>query len=111
MRHKGFTLMEVLVATAVTGLAVAGGFRLMAMSYRLLAEIEIERELTAAGNEMWLKFRLDDKMPMGGHDDKKGYAWKSDNVTVNVDDFELKFRKITVTLDDNGRSVSFFLNE
>lgn len=109
--RRGFTLMEVLVATAITGLAVAGGFRLMAMSYKLLAEVEIERELTAAGNELWLRFRLDDKLPSSGQDEKKGYSWKSENVSVNVDDFELKFRKITVTLDDKGRSVSFFLNE
>ncbi|MBR0220192.1 MAG: prepilin-type N-terminal cleavage/methylation domain-containing protein, partial [Synergistaceae bacterium] len=38
-KYKGFTLMEVLVAVAITGLVVAGGFRLIAMSMRTLAEI------------------------------------------------------------------------
>ena len=32
--RRGFTLMEVLVAVAIVGMVVAGGFRLVTMSLR-----------------------------------------------------------------------------
>ncbi|MBQ2615619.1 MAG: prepilin-type N-terminal cleavage/methylation domain-containing protein, partial [Synergistaceae bacterium] len=56
MRRKAFTLMEVLVATAVAGLVITAGFRLIAMSYRLLGEIQWERELISAAQDIWLRF-------------------------------------------------------
>ena len=97
MRRRGFTLMEVLVATAVAGLVITAGFRLIAMSYRLLAEIQFEQELIYACQEVWLRFRTEEDMPSSGTDDKKGYSWKAEDQSVAVDDYELQYRKVTVT--------------
>ena len=43
MKRRAFTLMEVLVSTAIAGLVITAGFRLIGMSYRLMSEIETER--------------------------------------------------------------------
>ena len=110
MRHKGFTLMEVLVATAVAGLVITAGFRLIAMSYRLLGEIRGERELIAAAQEIWLRFRIDEDMPSSGQDDKKGISWRAEDGSIPVDDYELKYRKVTVTIED-GRSTVIYVSQ
>ena len=110
MRRKAFTLMEVLVATAVAGLVITAGFRLIAMSYRLLGEIEGERELLSAAQEVWLRFRIDAEMPSSGTDDKKGYSWRTEDDSVPIGDFELKYRKVTVTTD-GGRSAEIYVTE
>lgn len=102
--------MEVLVATAVAGLVITAGFRLIAMSYRLLGEVRGERELVAAAQEVWLRFRVDADMPSSGKDDDKGYSWKADNESIPVDDYELKYRKVTVTTED-GRSTVIYVSE
>ena len=110
MKRRGFTLMEVLVATAVAGLVITAGFRLIGMSYRLLGEIQGERELIAAAEEVWLRFRLDSDMPSSGKDDDKGYSWRAEDGSVPVDDYELKYRKVTVTTAD-GRSAAIYVSE
>lgn len=107
---KGFTLMEVLVATAVTGLVITAGFRLMAMSYKLLAELQGERELSIAAQEIWFRFRTEKDTPSSGKDDKKNISWSSENDSVAVDDYELKFRRVTVTAA-NGRSTVIYVSE
>ena len=107
--RRGFTLMEVLVATAIAGLVITAGFRLIAMSYRLLGEIQGQRDLISAANEVWLRFRVDDDMPSSGNDDKKGYSWKCENESVSVEDYELEYRKVTVSIAD-GRSTVIYVN-
>ena len=64
--RRGFTLMEVLVAVAIVGMVVAAGFRLITMSLRSLSEIAAERELTAAAQRIWLRFRTEKDMPDSG---------------------------------------------
>lgn len=110
MRHKGFTLMEVLVATAIAGLVITAGFRLIAMSYRLLGEIQGERELIAAAQEVWLRFRIDKDTPSSGKNEDKGYSWQAENGSIPVDDYELKYRKVTVTVRDE-RSTVIYVSE
>ncbi len=110
MRREGFTLMEVLVSTAIAGLVIAGGFRLIAMSYRLLGEIEGERELISAAHEIWVRFRIEDDMPSSGTNDEKGYTWKTEDMSVPVEDYELQYRKVTITLKD-GRSTHIYVSE
>ncbi|MBQ7192940.1 MAG: type II secretion system protein [Synergistaceae bacterium] len=107
---SGFTLTEVLVATAVAGLVISAGFRLMAMSYRLLAELDSERELYSAAQEVWFRFRTEQDMPSSGKDDKKNFSWQTDNLSFMVDDFELKYRKVTVSTA-NGRSTIIYVPE
>ncbi len=102
--------MEVLVATAIAGLTISGGYRLIAMSYRLLGEIDGEIELSSAAQEIWLRFRTERDMPSSGHDDKKNISWSTENMSVSVDDYELKFRKVTVSIAD-GRSTVIYIVE
>lgn len=110
MRHEGFTLMEVLVAVAVAGLVITAGFRLIAMSYRLLGEVQGERDLVAAAQDVWLRFRIDSDMAASGKDDDKGYSWRAEDGSIPVDDYELKYRKVTVTTAD-GRSTVIYVSE
>ena len=107
MKRQGFTLMEVLVAAAVAGLVITAGFRLIGMSYRLMSEIEAERRLIDAAREIWLRFRIDEDMPDNGTDDKKNISWRSENVSVPVDDYELKFKRVTIILPDNRTTVIY----
>ena len=107
---SGFTLTEVLVATAVAGLVISAGFRLFAMSYRLLAEIQSERELYSAAQEIWFRFRTEKDMPSSGKDDKKNISWSTENSSLSVEDYELKYRKVTVTIA-NGRSTVIYVLE
>lgn len=109
-KEKGFTLMEVLVASAIAGLVITAGFRLIGMSYKLMSEIEIERQLIAAARDIWLRFRIDEDMPDNGTDDKKNITWRSENVSVPVDDYELRYRRVTISLPD-GRSTIIYVRE
>ncbi len=79
------------------------------MSYRLLGEIEGERKLISAANEVWLYFRIDEDMPSSGTDDEKGYSWRAEEASVPVDEYEFHYRKVTVTLGD-GRSTVIYVN-
>ena len=106
-RRQGFTLMEVLVASAVAGLVITAGFRLIGMSYRLMSEIETERQLIDAAREIWLRFRIDEDMPDNGTDDKKNISWRSENLSVPIDDYELKFKRVTIILPDDRSTVIY----
>ena len=101
--------MEVLVSVAVAGLVITAGFRLIAMSSRLMAEIEAERELVAAAQDIWLRFRLDSSMADSGKDDKKNISWSSEHDSIPVADFELKVKRITVTIGENASRRSMVI--
>ena len=100
--------MEVLVSVAVTGLVVTAGFRLIAMSYKLLAEVRLERELTSAMNEVWLRFRTEGDMAMSGKE--KEYSWEAEKESVPVGDYEFRYRRVTVTTE-GGRSGVIYVPE
>ena len=102
--------MEVLVATAIAGMVISAGFRLIAMSYRLLWELRAERELISAAQDIWLRFRLDKDMPDNGTDDEAGVKWESQKITVPVEDYELAYKKVTITLA-SGRSTVIYVDE
>lgn len=97
--------MEVMIAVAIAGLVVAAGFRLIAMSLRSLAEIRGERDLTAAAQRVWLRFRTEADMPDSGVDE--GVEWRTEEDSIPIEDFELPFKRVTVTL--NGRSMVIYL--
>ena len=99
--------MEVLVAVAIAGLVVSAGFRLITMSLRSLAEIQGERELTAAAQKLWLRFRTEEDMPDSGRED--GVEWRTERDSVPIDSYELPFRRVTVTV--RGRSMVFYLRQ
>ncbi|MBQ9566290.1 MAG: prepilin-type N-terminal cleavage/methylation domain-containing protein [Synergistaceae bacterium] len=105
--RSGFTLMEVLVAVAIAGLVVAGGFRLLSLSFRSLGEVRKERELIAAAQKLWLRFRTEDGVPESGKED--GVEWSTEKDSVPIEDFELRFRRVRVTVE--GRSMLLYLPE
>lgn len=102
--------MEVLVATAIAGMVISAGFRLIAMSYKLLWELRAERELIAAAQDIWLRFRIDKDMSENGTDDNAGIKWETRKVTVPVDEYELAFRRVTITTA-SGRSTVIYVAE
>ena len=104
-KYKGFTLMEVLVAVAITGLVVAAGFRLIAMSMKTLAEIQGERDLTSAAQKIWLNFKTNSEMPDSGKDGDA--EWETELDTLIVNEFELPFKRVKITL--RGRSMFIYL--
>ena len=110
MNRKGFTLMEVLVSVAIAGLVITAGFRLIAMSYKLMGEIQAERDLISAAQNIWLRFRVDEDMPDNGTDDKNHITWSSQKVSVPVDDYELTFKRVTVSTGE-GRSTIIYTAE
>ena len=107
-RKSGFTLMEVLVSVAVAGLVISAGFKLIAMSYKLMAELEIEQELISASQKIWLRFRTDDDMPDNGTEDNITWRTEQDSVQVN-EDYELKFRRVIISI--GNRSTNIYLAE
>lgn len=102
--------MEVLIATAIAGLVISAGFRLIAMSYRLLGELSGEREIISAAQRIWLRFRLDPTMPESGNDDEAGITWSTSKESVLVDEYELKYRCVTVKIA-SGRSAIIYVPE
>lgn len=105
-RRKGFTLLEVLIAVAIMGLVVAGGFRLTALSLRTLSETEAERELLESAQVIFLDFSTKDDMPDSG--EKNGVKWRvtMDSLPI-ADGLELKFRKLHV--ESNAREIILYL--
>ncbi len=107
-RKSGFTLMEVLVSVAVAGLVISAGFKLIAMSYKLMAELEIEQELISASQKIWLRFRTDEDMPDNGTEDN--ITWRTERDSVQVgEDYELKFRRVIISI--GNRSTNIYLAE
>lgn len=97
--------MEVLVAVAIAGLVISAGFRLITMSLRSLTEIQGERELTAAAQKLWLRFRTEEDMPDSGKDD--GVEWRTERDSVPIEDYELSFKRLTVKVGE--RSMVLYL--
>ncbi len=103
--------MEVLTATAIAGLTITAGFRLIAMSYSLLGAIEGERELINAAQTIWMRFRTDKDMPSNGTDDELKIKWETKDLSIPVvDEYELKYRRVTITLAD-GRETEIYIAE
>lgn len=69
---QGFSLIELLVALAVTGLLMAGMSKVFATS---IANLHASRELTGAGRRnRWMMDRLSDDLKMAGHTDGMAVA-------------------------------------
>lgn len=102
--------MEVLTATTIAGLTITAGFRLIAMSYSLLGAVEGERELINAAQTIWMRFRTDKDMASNGTDDELNIKWETKDLSLPVDEYELKYRRVTITLAD-GRATEIYIAE
>ena len=82
-------------------------YTFITMSLRSLSEIAAERELTAAAQRIWLRFRTEKDMP--DSDREKGVEWRMEMDFVPVEDLELPFRRVTVSM--GKRSMVIYLPE
>ena len=98
------------MSVAIAGLVISAGFRLIAMSYRLMGELQSERELISAAQEIWLRFRIDEDMPDNGTDDKKNITWQSQKVSIPIEEYELSFKRVTVSIL-GGRTTIIYVPE
>ena len=101
----GFTLVEVMVAVVIVGLVAAGGFKLIGLSLRMLADVRLERELVDEAQNIYLDFLTKEDMPDKG--EKNGVKWTAEPASVPVDELELRFRKLLV--EYQGRAMNLYL--
>lgn len=113
MRRCGFTLLEVLVATAIAGLSITAGFRLIAMSYSTLERVEQERRMTEAASRIWLRFRTDPDTPSSGTDEDLSVQWEAREMSVPLaslgEDFEFRYRRVTIR-DETGSEAYIYVS-
>ena len=106
--RAGFTLIEVMVAVAVVGLMIAGGFKLVTVSLRTLAEVSLEYELINEARKVYLDYMTREDMPNRGERD--GVQWSAETDSIpTVGDMYLTFRRLTVEFQD--REIVLYLPE
>ena len=104
----GFTLVEIMVAVAIAGLVIAGGFKLITVSLWTLAEVRFEQELVNEAQKVYLDYMTREDMPNRG--EKDGVKWETETDSVRtVGDLELRFRRLVVEYRD--REMTLYLPE
>ena len=106
--RAGFTLIEIMVAVAIAGLVIAGGFKLVTVSLRTLSEVELERELVNEAQKVYLDYITKEDMPDRG--EKDGVKWKTETDSAStIGDMNLTFRRLIVEYRD--REMILYLPE
>ena len=106
--RAGFTLIEVMVAVAIVGLVIAGGFQLVTVSLRALAEVRLEQELVNEAQKVYLDYLTKEDMPNIG--EKDGVKWETETGSAQtIGDLELRFRRLIVEYRD--REMVLYLPE
>ena len=106
--RAGFTLIEVMVAVAVAGLVIAGGFKLVTVSLRTLSEVKLEQELVNKAQKVYIDYIMKEDMPNRG--EKDGVKWKTEtDSAAAIGDMELTFRRLVVEYQD--REITLYLPE
>jgi prepilin-type N-terminal cleavage/methylation domain-containing protein len=104
----GFTLIEVMVAVAIAGLVIAGGFKLITVSLRTLTEVRLEQELINEAQKVYLDYMT--RKDMADRGEKDGVKWKTEtDSTSALGDMELRFRKLIV--EHRDREMTLYLPE
>jgi prepilin-type N-terminal cleavage/methylation domain-containing protein len=105
-RGRGFTLLEVLVAVAIMGLAAAGALRLVVLSERALAEAREERNFIEKVSSLRLDL-LYGKTSSNGTG--QGLSWETSkrNRPVLGDRWSVRYRVVTVR--SGNRSIELIL--
>ena len=104
----GFTLIEVMVAVAIAGLVIAGGFKLITVSLWTLAEVRLERELVNEAQKVYIDYMTKEDMPDKG--EKNGVKWKTETDSApTIGDLELTFRRLVV--EYQNREMILYLPE
>ena len=104
----GFTLVEVMVAVAIAGLVIAGGFTLVTISLRALAEVKSEQELINEAQKVYLDYLT--KEDMANRGEKDGVKWRTEtDSALTFGDIELKYRRLVVEYKD--REMTLYLPE
>ena len=99
-------MIEVLVSVAIIGLVTAGGFKLIAMSLRRLADVKLEQELVNEAQKVYIEFLTKEDMSDSGEEDGVKWRTETDSVPV-VEDLELTFRRLVVEYRD--REIILYL--
>jgi prepilin-type N-terminal cleavage/methylation domain-containing protein len=104
-RRRAFTLVEVLIAVVILGLAAAASLKLVAMSHRTLAEVRIQRELLTRGKEMQFE-AMRGVLPESGRDDQLTWQLRNQTISILDDMWSVKFR--TLELSMQGRKILLY---
>ena len=106
--RAGFTLIEVMVAVAVAGLVIAGGFKLVTVSLRALTEVRLEQELLNEAQKLAVDYLT--RMDMPNRGEKDGVKWDTEtDSALIVGELELVFRRLVVEYQD--REMALYLPE
>lgn len=105
-RSPGFTLLEVLVAVAVMGLAGAGALRLVVLSERGLAEARHQRLFVEEVSRLRLEL-LYGKAPDNGTSGDLSWETRTRNRPVLGDQWSVRYRTLSVKSDQ--RSIELII--
>lgn len=105
-RRSGFTLLEVLVAVVILGLAATATFRLMIMSGSTIREVQVQRELMNRAREMQFSMLYRDVAESGKENDM---TWETRKISQPVfgGKWEVAYRKVDLTY--KGRTIQIYL--
>ena len=96
------------MAVAIVGLVIAGGFKLLTVSFLTLTEVRLERELVNEAQKVYLDYLT--KEDMSDRGEKNGVKWKTETDSVpTIGDLELTFRRLVV--EYMGREMILYLPE
>jgi prepilin-type N-terminal cleavage/methylation domain-containing protein len=105
-RSAGFTLLEVLVAVTVMGLAGAGALRLVVLSERALAEARHQRLFVEEVSRLRLDL-LYGKVSDSGTRDGLSWETRKQNRPVLGDRWSVRYR--TLSVRTGNRSIELIL--
>lgn len=105
MGRKAFTLIEVLIAVVILGLAATASIKLVVMSHRTLAEVRIQRELLSKGRELQFE-AMRGVLPDSGREDWGSWEMRNSRISILDDRWSVSYR--TIELVREGRKIQLY---